>query len=197
MLHHKTHQHHGMTLMEVLVIVGVVSFVLAAVSNSFISLYKSNTTGARSIVQVSNGRKGVELIMQDLRSASFGGGGENIVASMSPTALTFYTTLPSGGGNARVAYSLQGTLLTRSVILAGTPATYSGTASVSTIVNFVHNTEDGIALFRYYDKNGNEITDTTQTNSVAQISIVIDVLAGGTTPFFITATSTLRNLRSL
>lgn len=187
----------GLTLMEVLVTVTVVAIVLTATANSFLALYKSNGAGARSIVQVSNGRKGVVLLTQEIRSMSYGENGAGPVASMSPTSLTFYTALPSGGGNVRVQYQLAGGLLTRSATPSGTPPTYSGTPSVSTLSSYVNNIEDGVALFRYYDKNDIEIVDTIRVADVVRVSVTIDIFTVGmSTPFFIFATTTIRNLRA-
>ena len=80
----------------------------------------------------------------------------------------------------------------------GTPPTYSGTPVSESLATYMNNSANSISLFRYYDRDGIEVTDMNRVKDVASILVSIDVLATGmTTPFILTATTTLRNLKAI
>ncbi|TAJ13869.1 prepilin-type N-terminal cleavage/methylation domain-containing protein, partial [Patescibacteria group bacterium] len=74
----------GMTLIEVVVAIGMITLVMVAVSDSAISLYRANTLGVGSMNQISQGRRAAQLITTDIRQTNIGSNGANAISTMSP-----------------------------------------------------------------------------------------------------------------
>ena len=198
MLRHKNNTARAMSLIEVLVTLAVVSLIMVSASNSVLALYKTNNTGTRALTQISSARSALTTLMTDVRSIAYGNDGSYPIVSMSAYALTFFSNIPNGTGATRFQYQINGTTLSRSQVSAGTPPTYSGAPMSESLATYVQNTTDSIPLFRYYDSSGVEITDMSRVTAVASVLISIDVRSPGmTTPFILTATTTLRNLKAI
>lgn len=187
----------GMTLIEVVVAISMIAVVMVAASDSALSLYRANVVGVGSVNQISQGRRATQLITTDIRQTNIGNNGADAIAAMSPYGITFYSNISNGYGSQKITYAINGTTLTRSVVQPGTPATYSGTPSLSTASEFVKNVTSGVPLFRFYDGGGNEITDMNQTSSVRVIQATLRTQGSSSnTPFTFTSRITLRNVRT-
>ncbi|MBP6945953.1 MAG: type II secretion system protein, partial [Candidatus Pacebacteria bacterium] len=174
----------GMSLIEVLVTLAVVSLIMVSASNSVLALYKTNNTGTRALTQISSARSALTALMTDLRSVAYGNGGSYPIVSMSASSLTFFSNIPNSTGATRFQYQINGTTLSRSQVSAGTPPTYSGVPVSESLVTYIRSGAGSAALFRYYDRNGIEVTDMNRVTDVASILVSIDVLAPGmSTPF--------------
>lgn len=197
MLRHKKNTEKAMSLIEVLVTLAVVSLIMVSASNSVLALYKTNSTGTRALTQISSARSALATLTADLRSTAYGNDGSYPIVSMSASSLTFFSNIPNGTGATRFQYQINGTTLSRSQVSPGTPPTYSGTPVSESLATYMHNSVDFVSLFRYYDSAGIEITDMTRVTAVSSVLVSIDVLAPGmTTPRILTATTTLRNLKT-
>lgn len=198
MLRHKNNTKRAMSLIEVLVTLAVVSLIMVSASNSVLALYKTNNTGTRALTQISSARSALTTLMADLRSVAYGNDGSYPIVSMSTSSLTFFSNTVNSIGATRFQYQIDGTTLSRSQVSAGTPPTYSGTPVSESLATYMRSSANSISLFRYYDRDGIEVTDMNRVKDVASILVSIDVLAPGmTTPFILTATTTLRNLKAL
>ena len=187
-----------MSLIEVLVTLAVVSLIVVSASNSVLALYKTNNTGTRALTQISSARSALTTLMTDLRSVAYGNDGSYPIVSMSTSSLTFFSNIPNSIGATRFQYQINGTTLSRSQVSAGTPPTYSGTPVSESLATYMNNSANPISLFRYYDRDGIEVTDMNRVKDVASIVVSINVLATGmSTPFILTATTTLRNLKAI
>lgn len=186
-----------MTLMEVVVTLAVVSLVMVSASDAVLSLYRTNGNGTRATAQIANARHGFPALLQELRQSAYGNDGSYPIAVMATSSLTFFSNISNSAGALKLQYQLVGTTLVRSQTNPSTPPAYTATPSISTIATDVHNASDDLPLFRYYDKNGTEITNMSNVTAVASVVVTIDVLSAGmTTPFVLSATTTLRNLRT-
>lgn len=187
-----------MTLIEALAAVAVLSLIMVVASDAVLSLYKTNSTGTRAIVQIGSARYALATMMQELRQASYGTDGSDPILSMSPSSVTFFSNISNAQGAFRIQYQLVDTKLTRSAVAPGTPATYSGTPTTADLATYMHNSAGAVTLFRYFDADGVEILDMNRTEDVASVSVAIDILAPGmTVPFMLTAKTALRNLKEL
>lgn len=195
MLHHKKYP-RGLTAIEMIVAVSVVAVVMVAVSDSALSLYRAQGTGIGAVAQVASARRASQLMLADLRQASYGDNGSPFVISMSPYGMTFFTESGGSGSALRIEYSMTGTTLNRSYTLPGSPATYGGTPSVSSIATNVQNLADSVPIFRYYDSGGVEILDMNRIADVRRVMVSVKTL-GSTknTPFTFSSSVTLRNVR--
>lgn len=187
------------TLIEMLVTIFVFTVILIAVTNSVLFFYRANTTAVEEAFQIRSAERGMDVLVRDLREATYGDDGSYPLAEMASTSITFYSDIDHSSPIERIRYLLNNKLLTRTVINStGIPPTYTGAAATTTVSEFVRNSEDGIALFQYFDKNGDEVTDPLNITDVVSVSvsIVVDI-----TPqhqpgeFTLRSGATLRNLR--
>ncbi|MES2134799.1 MAG: prepilin-type N-terminal cleavage/methylation domain-containing protein [Patescibacteria group bacterium] len=198
MSHRKNSTTRGMTLVEVLMTVAVVAVVMVSASDAVLSLYRANSTGTRGVSQVGSARHALDALMEELRQSSYGNDGSYPIVSIATSSITFFSAIPNSSSAMRVQYQLSSTTLNRSTVSPGTPPTYTSAPVTSVATAYSNNVAMGIPIFRYYDKNGLEITDMTRTTDVRSVSIAISILNPGmTTPFMLTATTTLRNLRGI
>lgn len=195
MLRHKKYT-RGLTAIEMIVAVSVVALIMVAVSDSAISLYRAQGTGIGAVAQVASARRVGQLMTADLRQAAYGDNGSAFILSMSPYGITFFSNNGASGSAWRIEYSITGTTLKRSYTVPGTPATYLGTPSVSSIATNVQNLADSVPVFRYYDAAGVEITDMNRVADVRSVMVSVKTLGSGrNTPFTFSSTVTLRNVR--
>ena len=183
----------GMTLIEMLTVLAVVSLILIAIADSILALHKTNNASLASIQEVGAARASMKAIADSLREAGYGDDGSYPIISMAPSSLVFFSTIPQGNGAQKIQYVLSNTTLTQNITLPGAPPTYSGGVSGSSIAEYVSNNADSAALFRYFDASGVEITDMNRVRDVRSITISVHVVVGGANaPFILTSSVTPR-----
>ncbi len=189
----------GLTFLEMLITVGIVSLIMVAIVNSVLFFYRANNTSLEQSYQIDSARRGIESLVRDLREARHGDDGAYPVASIATSSITFYTDVGNDQNVERVTYTLVGTTLYRSMLVSsGSPPTYQGTPATSTVSVYVRNIEEGVPVFRYYDEEGGEITNVLEVGAVrfVSVSVVVNVLPTRAPEEFTLRTSaTLRNLR--
>lgn len=194
----ETTRARGMTLIEMLTVLAVASLVLVAISDSILSLHKTNAAGLETIGEVSSARTGMTSLVQDLREAGYGDDGSYPILSIATSSIVFFSAIPDSTGTSKRQYGLYGTTLMQSIVPPGTSPLYSGVAASSSIAEHVSNNADAIALFRYFDSDGAEITDMSQVSRVRSIAVSVNVSTGSLNPpFKMNATITPRILRNI
>lgn len=190
----------GLTLIETLVAIGIFSIIMISITNSIIFFYRANTSSLEQAYQIDSARRGLRFLVKDLREATYGDNGGYPIAHMASTSLTFYADTDKDTIIERIHYSLDGTNLYRNVLdSSGTPPTYSGGGATSTVSSYVRNAEEGVPLFRYYDAEGNEITNFIEVDEVrlVTVSIVVNILPiRAPEEFTLRSSATPRNLRN-
>jgi Tfp pilus assembly protein PilW len=189
----------GLTLIETIVTVAVFTIVIVAISQSVIYFYKANRVAFEESYQIRSAERGMQILVRDLREATYGDDGAYPLAEMASSSVTFYSDVDRSVPIEKIKYTISGRTLTRTVTLsAGDPPTYIGAVSTTTVSEYVRNWEDNIALFRYYDGNGVEVVNPADITDVVSVSvsIVVDITpvhAPG--EFTLRSGATLRNLR--
>lgn len=188
------------SLVEVIVVVGLTGIIMIAITQSVLSFYKSNQVSLEESYQIRSAQKGLDALVRDLREATYGDDGAYPVATMATSTLTFYSDVDHTSPIEKVSYVLSGTKLTRTVTKSsGTPPAYTGAGTSSSVSDFVRNNEDKIAMFRYYNANGVEVTDSSHIRDVVSVSIslVVDITpAHAPGEFTLRSSASLRNLRA-
>jgi prepilin-type N-terminal cleavage/methylation domain-containing protein len=189
----------GLTLVEMLVTVAVFTVIIVVLSQSIIYFYKANRVAFEESYQIRSAERGMQILLRDLREATYGDDGAYPLAEMASSSVTFFSDVDRSVPIEKIRYSLSGKTLSRTVTLsAGEPPTYTGAIATTSVSEYVRNFEDNISMFRYYDENGGEVTnpaDITDVVSVS-ISIVVDITpihAPG--EFTLRSGATMRNLR--
>lgn len=189
----------GMSIIEVVVSVSIIAIIMVVISQSVIYFYRANRVTFEESYQIRSAQKGMEVLVRDVREASYGDNGAYPLGVIGTSTLTFYSDIDRSSPIERITYKLTGTTLTRTLTNSiGTPPTYTGTISTSTVSDYVRNIGDNIPLFRYYDATGVEVVNQADIAKVVSISvsIVVDITpihAPG--EFTLRSGATIRNLR--
>lgn len=190
----------GLTLMEMIVTIGVVALITAAIAQAVTTFYRANRVALEESYQIRSAQKGLDALIRDLREATYGDTGAYPLESIASSSITFYSDIDRTSPIERIRYELKGQTLTRTVTQsAGTPPTYTnGPTATTTVSDFVRNFGDNISLFRYYNSAGAEVTSASDIASIVSVSVnlVVDITpihAPG--EFTLKSSATLRNLR--
>lgn len=190
----------GMTLIEALIAIGIFAILMVAIINSVIFFYRANTSSLEQSYQLTSARRGVEFMVRDIREAAYADNGAYPLAAIASTSITFYADTDKDTIIERIRYTLLGTSFYRNVLdSSGTPPAYTGAGATSTVSEYVRNEEEVAPIFRYYDGDGNEITDYAEVDEVRSIvvSLVVNILpVRAPAEFTLRSSATLRNLRN-
>lgn len=190
----------GYTLVEMLVVIAISALVLAVITDSILSFYRSNTNTLEQAVQVDEGRRGADRMVRDLREVAYADDGTYPLYEIGTTSIIFYSDVDRDYSVERIRYWLSGTVLRKGVLNAtGTPPAYNpADEAVSVISEYVRNASQGLPVFRYYNASSTEIAAGTATTSIAyvQVQLVVNVdpnrLPG---EFTIRSNAAFRNLK--
>ena len=189
----------GLTLVEAVVTVGIVAVITVAIAGSVLMFYRANRVAFEESYQIRSAERGMQVLVRDLREATYGDDGAYPLASIASSSITFYSDVDRTSPVERVAYALSGKTLTRTVTQStGTPPTYTGAVSVSYVSEYVRNYDDNIPIFRYYDAQGVEVTNSSDIAKVVSVSLnlIVDITqAHAPGEFTLKSGATLRNLR--
>lgn len=187
-----------MTFIEVVVTISIMTVVTAALLGIIQSFYRDNDYLIEETAALASARNGIDGTVSTLREATFGDDGSYPIAAAGTSTLTVYADADKDAGVEKLQYTLaNGTLYEYLTNATGSPPTYTGSQSTSTIATNVRNT-DANPLFTYYDSAGNQLS-TTSTNIAAISSIRVDLevdLNPARAPnlFTLSEMATLRNL---
>ena len=189
----------GLTLVEMLVTIGIFAIIMVTLVNSIIIFYRANGVAIEQSYQIESARRGIELLVRDLRESTYGDNGAFPLASIASTSITFYSDTDRDSVAEQMHYELSGTTLTRSVVNpSGNPIGYSDAPAVSPVSTYVRNDEEGTPIFRYYNVLGNEISDYNEIVNVVfiKVSLVVNIRpVRAPEEFTLKSSATLRNLR--
>jgi hypothetical protein len=181
------------------VTIAIGALIMAAIVNSVLLFYKSNTFALEESFQIQSAQKGLDALTRDLREATYGDDGSYPLGLMGTSSITFYSDVDHSSPIERLHYELKNTVLTRTITLStSTPPKYTGTISTTTVSDYVRNIGDNVPLFRYYDKNGAEVVNSANIADVVSVAInfVVDVTPNHAPgEFTLKSEATLRNLR--
>lgn len=189
----------GMTMIEVVVAIGIIALITVAITQSVIMFYRVNRVAFEEAYQIRSAERGLQVMVRDLREATYGDDGAYPLGSIASSSITFYADLDRSNPIERVEYKLIGKSLYRTVTTStGNPPTYTGSKATSTVSEYVRNFEENAPLLRYFDAAGAEVTSATEIARVVSVSInlVVDITpvhAPG--EFTLRSGATLRNLR--
>lgn len=189
----------ALTFVEMLVTIAVFSVAMVALVGSVLMFYRANSVALEQSFQVESARKGVELMVRDLREAAYADDGSFPLASIASTSITFYSDTDRDDATEKIRYELSGSSLLRLVVdPSGDPPVYTGGAATSSVSNYVRNIEEAVAIFRYYNASGVEIADYDEIVDVVSVtvSLVVNVQPiRAPKEFTLRSSATLRNLR--
>ncbi|OGH91477.1 MAG: hypothetical protein A2534_00525 [Candidatus Magasanikbacteria bacterium RIFOXYD2_FULL_39_9] len=191
----------GITLVEVLVTIGIFSFLVVGITSLFLTSWKYNRIVWEQLKTQNEGRKVTRDFVNELRITSLSSVGAYPIESASSTEIVFYGNIDSDTYKERIRYFLSGRTLKRGVIEpSGSPLTYDSANEV--IVELAHDLITSTPPFSYYDSDysGSEAplsspVDVTQIRVVG-ISLTLEEDPNASpVPFYIESKVMVRNLK--
>lgn len=193
--------HNGITLVEVLIAIGIFSFLTVGIVTLFLTSWKYNQIVWEQLKTQNEGRKVTRDFTNQLRVASLSSVGAYPIESASSTQIVFYSNVDSDSLREKVRYFLSGRTLRRGIVKpTGTPLTYN--SANETVVDLAHDLITSTLPFTYYGSSysGAEAAlsspvDVTQIRVVG-ISLVLEEDPNASpVPFYIESKVMLRNLK--
>lgn len=190
----------GFTLVETVVTVAIYAIVMFAIFQSVATFYRYNAYSFAQTYQVSTARRGMEILVRDIREMTFADDGTFPLEIMQPHKIGFYSDVDRDDSVEYIEYELSTTTLKKRIYGAtGNPPVYSTTPERTDILSeYVQNRVQGTSTFYYYDSNGNVATASTTVTDIvyigAQIIVNIDPVRDPG-EFMLRSSAALRNLK--
>lgn len=145
----------GLTLVETVVAIGLYTILSLVLFESVQSLYQNNAYSFAQADEVSNARRGLYTVAQDMREMTFGEDGTFPVVVKEPDRIGFYSDIDSDDSVEYVEYGLATTTFYKHTYNAtGSPPVYSAIPDETIVLSeFVQNNLNGTSTFFYYDTN--------------------------------------------
>lgn len=188
-----------MTAMEALVWVSVTSMLLLAIVQSVQYFYRTNTYAVEQGAAITSAQRGIEGMIKIMREAAYSSNGAWPVISVASTSFAFYADVDDDPFIEQIRFFLQGDSLMRGIIdPSGDPPVYTAAEQLSSVSDYVRNTDQNVTLFKYYGVDGTLMTDMTR---IAEVRFVEATVVVNINPdrlpnqFTLRSTAALRNLK--
>lgn len=188
----------GFTLLEVLVTIAITTILLAGLASGIRVFYDTRANAIEQAQALSNARRGVETLVQDVREAAYADDGSYPLARIEPNTIVFYADEDRDASVEQITYRLASTTLQREVVEAsGNPPDYTASPDSAIIARDVRNADRGEPVFTYWTA-GASSTQATTTTAVRMVtaSLIINVTPSRRpNDFTLSSSAMLRNLR--
>lgn len=190
----------GLTLIEALVTVAIISLATIAVAGAVVFFYRTNAYTMEQSVAINEARRGIDEAVRNVREATYAETGSYPVESAATDSFTFYSDIDKDMDVERVRLFLDGTTFKRGVTKpAGTPVTYSGQPeNVDLLAQDVRNGAENVDVFSYVNATGTPVTDLSSITDISYVNITLVVNVNPSKlprSFTLTSSATMRNLR--
>lgn len=149
---------------------------MLAMFDAIAAFYKTNAYTLAQSYEVNSARRGLELIVRDIREMTYGDDGTYPLAEMGTSTIAFYSDIDRDNSVEYVRYVLSGTTLFKYVYNAtGTPLAYPTTtpSETYTVSEYVRNVSQATSTFRYYIDGGLLAGGTTTVTDIRFVEGVI------------------------
>lgn len=147
----------GMTLIELVMVIGITTVLLLVISTSIVNLYQINDYNIAQSYEIDNARRGLQDWLGDVREMSYSDVGSFPLATVANNKIAFYSDVDSEPSIEYVEYELIGSnLYKRTYKASGSPLVYNFVTPVKTelLSEFVQNIVQILPTFLYYDTAG-------------------------------------------
>jgi prepilin-type N-terminal cleavage/methylation domain-containing protein len=166
----------GFTLLEITVVIAIFISLSIVAADFIIGGFKGNIFGYEQDAAVANARKATNAMNKEIREAAQSVRGDYLLDTVQNQTFTFYSNIDSDADTEKIRYFLDGTALKKGIIHpTGTPMEYQGASeSVVKIADYINN--QAMAVFTYFDKNNNQISDpTTYKKNIRLVHIMLKI----------------------
>jgi type II secretory pathway pseudopilin PulG len=149
---HRKISHAGFTLVELLIVLGILFVVIGGVVTLFVDTFSFNRSVSNNLGVNGEARRTLKVMMQEVRTMSPSSLGAYPLVQAGTSSLIFYSDIGSTTVKERVRYFLQNGALKKGVVQAtGTPLVYNlGAESIVELVHVLKNSSTS-PIFSYYD----------------------------------------------
>ncbi len=188
-----------MTIIETSVWISVTLSALLAIVTSVQYFYRTNNYAVEQAAAISSAQRGVESMIKTMREASYASDGAYPIVSLATSSIVLYADIDEDPFIERLRFFIDGNSLKRGVIdPTGDPPVYTNPESISSLSDYVRNNEQSVDAFRYYDLNGDLMTNLSDISEVRFIEVTVVVNINPfrlPNQFTLRSTAALRNLR--
>lgn len=186
----------GFTLTETIVVIGISTLVLLAVIGFIYYFYRTSGYNLSQMAAVNSARRGMEIMVREIREATFSDEGSYPVKQAGSDSFTFYSDIDKDDNVERVRYFLENNILNKGVLKAtGSPPQYQEENEQVKILS--RNIRDE-GIFTFYNKENLEIEELEILADIRLIQIQLVVNTDPNRPpgeFTLISNAQLRNLK--
>ena len=193
----------GFSLLEMIVVLSIFLVVSTIVTSFVAQNFRVNRFALEQSDAINQARRGMDIMVRELREASAAENGSFPVDTASDQTLIFYSDIDADALLERVRYFLDGTELKKAVLdPSGFPPVYTGEETINTISQYVRN--DLTPIFYYYNKDfpndtiNNPLETPAAVNQIRLVKILLEINvnpAQAPKHFILISNSQLRNLK--
>ncbi|MCA9357013.1 type II secretion system protein [Candidatus Nomurabacteria bacterium] len=180
-LHFHNSKQLGMTLVEMVVVIGIYTILSLAITTSITNLYKNNSYAIEQSEEVDNARKGITQWNRDVKEMTTAEDGTFPLVVIDENHLGYFSDTDQDANVEYVEYILSTTTLKKFTYNpTGSPAVYnfSSPDSEEILSEYVRNISQSVPTFTYFDNSGNQLNSASPILDVryikAQIIVNID-----------------------
>jgi type II secretory pathway pseudopilin PulG len=143
----------GFTLIETMVVVGILILISGVVFGLGNSIFRQNFVMQTSLMSDQDARQTLRDLERELRSATAADNGAYVIAQAATSSFTFFSDIDGDGLRDQIRYFVSGKAFKRGVIKpTGSPLVYATSSEVVTMA--VNRLADPTqTIFDYYDKS--------------------------------------------
>lgn len=174
----QTRHMRGITALEAVVWIGIFTTAMLAIVSTLIYFYRTHSYTIEQASAITSAQRGLEQVVRTIREGAYSSQGAFPIVSIGANDFVFYADIDGDPLIERVHYYLSGTSLMRGVVEpTGNPPDYTGAETATVVAEHVRNAASGIAVFRYYDEIGAEITNYANWTGVrfVKVALAVDV----------------------
>ncbi len=199
-MYSSVHTKKGFTLVEVVMTVAIFTLVMYGVFTGIQTFYSYNAYSIAQAHQVDHARRGMEILVRDMREMMYADDGAFPLVIMEPHRIGFFSDVDRDDSVEYVEYTLASTTITKEIYGAtGTPPVYATTSEATHILSkYVQNMVQGTSTFIYYTQDGVAAGTSTPSTDIAYIRAQIIVnIDQNRDPgqFMLRSSAALRNLK--
>lgn len=168
----------GMTLVEMLVVIGIYTLLLTVISTSIISIYQYNSFAIAQAEEIDNARRGITQWNRDVKEMTTAENGTYPVAVIDENRFSYYSDTDQDSLVEYVEYELDGTILTKYTYNpSGSPASYNLASpdSATILSRYVQNINQATSTFFYFDNSGVQLDASSSLIDVRYIKMQLIV----------------------
>ena len=144
----------GMTLIELVIVIGILGIIVVTVASFQTNILSNNRYSFDSLSSAQDARTILRTIVKELRSTSPGNNGSYAIITAATNTIAFYSDTNGDGLKEQIRYFIATTTLKKGVIIpTGSPLVYNSNNENITVLAYNIRNSTSSPLFEYYDEN--------------------------------------------